>query len=171
MDILALESKRYSTRRFSAKPVSEDNLNRILEAGRLAPTAKNLQPFKILVIRSPEGLKKVDEITPCRYGAPLVLLIGYYSSKAYVYPEEGKHLDSGVEDCSIVFTHMMLEAASLEIQSCWLNRFSPSKAKEVFDLEDDFMPVAMLDIGYEATHMVSPMHEQKKTKEQLFEER
>ena len=66
---------------------------------------------------------------------------------------------------------MMLETASLEIQSCWLNRFSPSKAKEVFDLEDDFMPVAMLDIGYEATHMVSPMHEQKKTKEQLFEER
>jgi len=171
MDFLTLEKNRYSTRKFSDKDVSQADLDQILEAGRLAPTAKNLQPFKVYVIRSQEGLNKVDQITVCRYGAKTVLLIGYYPSKAYLYPETKERFDSGKEDCAIVLTHMMLEATSLGIQSCWLNRFSPLQAKEVFSLEGDFMPVAMLDLGYEAAHLVSPNHENKKPKEELFEEK
>lgn len=170
MEFLDLAKSRYSTRKFSGKKVSEEDLDKILEVGRVAPTAKNLQPFKVYVIQSEDGLKKVDQITVCRYQAKTVLLIGYYASQAYVYPEERKRFDSGVEDCTIVLTHMMLEAASLGIQSCYLNRFSPLKAKEVFSFEKDFMPVAMLDLGYEVEHRIAPLHEAKKSKEELFEE-
>ena len=170
MDFLTLAKNRYSTRKFSTKDISKEDLDKVLEAGRVAPTAKNLQPFKVYVIRSEEGLKKVDDITVCRYQAKTVLLIGYYPKKAYVYPEETKRFDSGIEDCGIVMTHMMMEAADLGIQSCWLNRFSPLKAKEVFHFENDFMPVAMLDLGYEVEHRIAPLHDQKKKKEELFEE-
>lgn len=169
MEFLELAKSRYSTRRFSDKKISQEHLDKILEAGRIAPTAKNFQPFKVYVIESEEGLKKVDQITVCRYQAKTVLLIGYYASEAYVYPEEKEHFDSGIEDCAIVLTHMMLEATSLGIQSCYLNRFSPLKVKEVFSFEEDFHPVAMLDLGYEAEHRIAPLHEAKKSKKELFE--
>ena len=64
MDYMALVAQRYSCKRYDPRPVPEEILTQILEAGRLAPTAKNLQEQKIYVIRSAEGLAKVDAVTP-----------------------------------------------------------------------------------------------------------
>ena len=76
--------------------------------GRLAPTAKNLQEQKIYVVQSDEGLEKIDRITPCRYGAGTVLLVAFDRENVFVYP--GGKRDSGVEDATIVATHMLLAA-------------------------------------------------------------
>lgn len=149
MDFLTLAKQRYSCKSFDGKPVSEELLQQILQAGRLAPTAKNLQNQRIYIIRSAEGLRKVDTLTPCRYGAPLVLLVAYDATSVYTYP--GGRFTSAGEDAAIVATHMMLAAQSLGVNSCWLNFFDPDKAAAVFGLPENERVLMLLDLGYAAT--------------------
>lgn len=75
MDFLELVKNRYSCKKFDDKKIEREKLDRILEAGRLAPTAKNFQEQRVYVIESEEGLKKIDDLTPCRYGARTVLML------------------------------------------------------------------------------------------------
>ena len=69
--------KRTATRSFKSDEVSDSKMSKILEAGRVAPTAKNKQPQLILVAKSKEALEKIDKLTNFRYNAPVVLTIGY----------------------------------------------------------------------------------------------
>ena len=148
MEFTQLIRERYSCKKYDGRRVEPAQLEAILQAGRLAPTAKNQQEQKIYVIQSDEGLAKVDSITPCRYGAATVLLVAYDSTNIYQYPG-GKH-DSGVEDAAIVATHMMLAARDAGVDSCWLNRFDPDEAASVFGLPENEKPVMLLDLGYAA---------------------
>ena len=72
MDFMETVKNRYSCKNFDGRPVPQDKLNAILEAGRLAPTAKNLQEQHIYVAQTPQALAKIDVVTPCRYGASTV---------------------------------------------------------------------------------------------------
>ena len=120
----------------------------ILEAGRVAPTACNNQPQRIKVVTSAEDLAKIDECTPCRFGAPVVLLICYDKKTCWKRSFDGAL--SGEVDASIVTTHLMLAAQDLGLGSCWVMHFNPAKTKELFALPDTMIPVAMLPIGYPA---------------------
>ena len=73
MEFKQVIRERYSCKKYSPKHVPDEVLGRILEAARLAPTAKNLQEHHIYVCQSPGVLAKIDEATPCRYGATTVL--------------------------------------------------------------------------------------------------
>ena len=75
MEFKEVVKKRYSCKKFSNRQVGKPQLDAILEAGRLAPTAKNLQEQHVYVVQSPEILAKIDKATPCRYGAPTVLVV------------------------------------------------------------------------------------------------
>ena len=75
MDFIELAKSRYSCKKFDSRQISKEQLDSILEAGRLAPTAKNLQEQHIYVVQSADGLAKVDALTPCRYGAPTMLIV------------------------------------------------------------------------------------------------
>jgi len=143
-----LAESRYSVRSFSNEFVSQEKLNKILEAGRIAPTAMNKQPQRIKVLSAPEQLEKVDECTPCRYGAPVVLLICYDKNECAKHYMDG-HL-SGEVDATIVTTHMMLQAQELGIGSCWVLRFDKEKAVKLFKLPENIIPMTMLPIGYPA---------------------
>lgn len=70
MDFATLAAERYSLRKFSDRPVEEEKLQAVLESGRSAPTAHNLQPQRILVLRSPEALEKADGCASCHLHAP-----------------------------------------------------------------------------------------------------
>ena len=78
--------KRQATRKFSNQVVEKEKINNILEAGRIAPTAKNVQPIKIYVVESSEGLEKIDKASPCRYNAPIVLLVCGDKEQAFSKP-------------------------------------------------------------------------------------
>ena len=110
MEFKEVIRNRYSCKKYSGKAVSDDQLAAILKAGRLAPTAKNLQEQHIYVVQSEEGLAKIDKVTPCRYGAPTVLVVAYDTNNVFTYP--GGKRDSGAEDASIVATHLMLAVAT-----------------------------------------------------------
>ena len=154
---LELAANRYSVRSFTSQAVTQEDLAQILEAGRVAPTAHNDQPQRIKVITDAEGLAKVDESTPCRFGAPLVLLICYDKTACWKRPFDAAL--SGEVDASIVTTHMMLMAHELGLGTCWVMYFNAEKAAEAFALPENIIPVAMLPIGYPAENAApSPMH-------------
>ena len=77
MDFLQLAENRYSVRKFTECPVEREIIDKILRAGTLAPTAKNLQPQRILVMDTQETLEKLDRATKCRFGAPAAMLVCY----------------------------------------------------------------------------------------------
>lgn len=148
MDFLELTAKRYSCKKFSSAPVEEEKLDYILEAGRNAPTAKNLQEQHVYVVKSDETLAKIDAATPYRYNAPMVLVVAFDKTNVYTYP--GGKRQSGIEDATIVATHMMLAAAAAGVDSCWLNCFDPDKLHEALGLPENEEILMILDLGYAA---------------------
>lgn len=148
MEFNNLIKERYSCKKYNETKVDRDVLLKILEAAKFAPTAKNSQEQKIYVIESQEGLEKVDLLTPCRYGAKTVLMFAYDVNGEYTYTDS--ELKSGVEDVTIVATHVMLSAKNEGVETCWLNKFNPKLAKEIFDLPENENVVLLMDIGFPA---------------------
>ena len=148
MEFKEVVSKRYSCKKYSDRPVEDEKLTAILNAGRLAPTAKNLQEQHVYVLRSPEYLAKIDAVTPCRYGAPTVLVAAFDKNNVFTYP--GGKRDSGVEDAAIIATHMILAAADEGVDSCWVNFFDPDKLAEILGLPENEEIMMVMDLGYAA---------------------
>ncbi|MBQ8055029.1 MAG: nitroreductase family protein [Lachnospiraceae bacterium] len=148
MEFKEVVSKRYSCKKYSSRQVEAEKLEAILQAGRLAPTAKNLQEQHIYVIQSEEALAKIDAITPCRYGAPTVLAVAFDKNNVFTYP--GGKRDSGMEDASIVATHMILAAADEGVDSCWVNYFDPDQAADKLGLPENEEVLMLMDLGYAA---------------------
>lgn len=161
MDFTKVIRERYSCKKFDGRQIQKEQLDAILEAGRLAPTARNLQEQKIYVVQSDAGLAKIDRITPCRYGAPTVLIVAFDKENVFVYP--GGKRDSGIEDATIVATHMLLAAKAAGVESCWINFFDPKAAAEEFALPENEEVLMLLDLGHaaEGTGPLAP-HSQRK---------
>ena len=148
MEFKQLVKARYSCKKYSERPLEQEKLDTILEAGRLAPTAKNLQEQHVYVLRSPEALEKVDAATPCRYGAGTVLAVAFDRTNVFTYP--GDKRDSGVEDATIVATHMILAAANEGVDSCWVNKFDPDALAKALGLPEQEDILMLMDLGYAA---------------------
>lgn len=171
MDFMDISKKRITVRKFAQTPVEDEKAQKILEAGRWSPTAVNGQPQRILVLNTPENLSKVcqfcsfgydqkyvDLAEECDdkensslnfyYGVPLVLFVTYDKRACWTHPQSGE--SSGAADAVIVATHMMLEAASLDLGTVWISYFDEAKARELLRLPDNWQPVCMLYIGYPA---------------------
>ena len=148
MEFKDVVKARYSCKKYSDRQVEKDELDAILNAGRLAPTAKNLQEQHIYVLQSPEALAKIDAVTPCRYGAPTVLVVSFDKTNVFTYP--GGKRDSGIEDATIVTTHMILAAADEGVDSCWINFLDPEKLAEELGLPENEEVLMVMDLGYAA---------------------
>lgn len=149
MDFMDLAQARFFVREYSDRPVEKEKLERILEAGRMAPTAKNQQPQKIYVLQSEDALKKLSTLTHCAYGAKTVLLFTYNQEQDWKNPlEDGVH--SGVEDVSIVATYIMLQAIELGVYTTWCNYFSNSELEKAFQLPENEKSVLIMPVGYKA---------------------
>ena len=142
---LDLAKERYSVRSYSQKKIEQEKLDKILEAGRVAPTAANFQPQKVFVLESEEALNKARSVTPFCFDAPVVLMI--CSDSNISWKAVDGH-DSGPIDVAIVVTQMMLEAFDIGIGSCWVRGYDKNLLSEVFELPDNLEPVALLPIGY-----------------------
>ena len=148
MEFTQLIAQRYSCKNFGTGKVDAAALHIILEAGRLAPTAKNTQEQRIYVVQSEEGLAKIDAATPCRYGAPVCLVVAYDKNHTFTYP--GERMNSGMEDAAIVATHLLLGAANAGVDSCWVNFFDPDKLAKALGLPENEEIVMLLDLGHAA---------------------
>lgn len=147
MTFMELAKRRYAVRKYSDRQVSKETLVKILEAGNVAPTAMNFQPQRIRVLQNAEDLARLDELTHCRYGASTVLLFTYDADEDWKNPlEEGVH--SGVEDVSIVATHIMLQATELGVSTIWVNYFANSELEKAFGIPENEKSVLLMPVGY-----------------------
>ena len=166
MEFKEVIKKRQATRKFNGEKVDRTKLQNILEAGRLAPTAKNRQPVKIYIIESEEGLKKIDKSTPCRYGANTVLLICGDTELAY---KKGDFSTYEMDSC-IVATHIMLAATDEGLDNIWIELFDENILREEFNIPNNLKPVCLLPVGYRAMDCPSsPFHDTRKQVEEMTE--
>ena len=149
---------RQATRKFTNKKVSNELIEKILASGRIAPTAKNNQPQVIYVIETTDSLKKIDKVTPCRYGAQACLLICSDKNIAWSKDEYSTY----EMDATIVATHMMLEATNLGIDNIWIRNFDRKEVQKEFSLSDNIIPICIIPLGYKEENHQSPFHNQRK---------
>jgi nitroreductase len=150
MDFQELISKRYSVRAYKPDPVEDEKLARILEAARLAPTAANRQPFRVIVIMTKGREAELRQI----YGrewftqAPLVLAVCAVPRESWVRTCDG--WNAAEVDATIAMTHIVLAATEEGLGTCWIAAFDPKAAREVLSLPPEVVPSAFTPLGYPA---------------------
>lgn len=150
MDFLQLAKDRYSERFFDSKEIEQEKIDRILEAGRIVPTACNYQPQKFFLIRSEEGMEKLKQVTHFHYNVPLMILVCYDAREVWQNPSDRyyRNYNSGEQDASIAATTMMYEAEELGVHSIWVRGFDSKTVVDTFQLPEYMIPVMMLGLGY-----------------------
>ena len=148
MDFTTLIQNRYSCRAFSPNPVEQEKVDRILEAGRIAPTAVNKQPVHVWAVSDPGVLASIRGVTRSNYGAPLILVVGCRPADAWVRRYDNKN---GAEvDASIVATYLMLAAENEGLATLWVGSFDPALLAGILPGTDGYELVAMINVGYAA---------------------
>ena len=152
MDFLTLAKNRCTTRGFRDKKIEKDALNKILEAGRVAPSACNRQPQRIIVVEKPENIKKVEKAYRT-FGSQCVLIVCQDKSDPLIRPFDGKC--SGDLDIGIICDHMMLAARELNIGSVMVGLFDPVIIRKEFGIPEYIEPTALLLLGYPSDGFLS----------------
>ena len=163
MDFLELAKKRYSTRKYAHDPVSDHDLVYILEAGRIAPSAVNFQPWHFLVIRDPQQREKLNECYHREWfrDAPVVIIVLVDHEKSWKRSEGKDHADI---DAAIAADHMTLAAAERGLGTCWVCNFDLRKTLELLRLPDNLEPVAFLPLGHPLDRPDTERHAGKRKK-------
>ena len=159
-------NRRYSCRAFAAQGVEQEKVDRILEAGRMAPTAVNRQPVHIWAVSRPETLEAIKGVTRSNYGAPLLLVVGCRPADAWVRRYDGKN---GAEvDAAIVATYLMLAAENEGLSTLWVGSFDPVPLRDILPGTEGYELVAMINVGYPSPDSKpSAMHCARKPVEEL----
>lgn len=153
MDFLELAKQRCTTRGFTDKKIAKEDLDRILSAGRMAPTACNKQPQRIIVVERPENILKVQKAYQT-FGSQCILIVSQDKRNPLIRPFDGKC--SGDLDIGIICDHMMLAARELNIGSVMVGLFDPHIISKEFNIPEYIEPTALLILGYPARGFLSP---------------
>ncbi len=151
MELIEVIKRRRSIRAYEDKKIEREKLARVLDAGRLAPSARNLQDWKFIVVKSLEMRTRIAHacksedfvreapviIAACGTNPDYIMTCG---QKAYPI------------DVSIALTHMMLRAEDLGLGTCWLGAFNEKKVKELLAVPAKVRIVALLTLGYSRYH-------------------
>lgn len=150
MTFTDLAKNRYSERYFDSRPVEQQKIDKILEAGQSSPTACNYQPQRVYVIQSEDALKKARSIRVSHFNAPLMILVCYDAEAAWRNPHDRFYDNycSGEQDATIVATTMMYQAEELGVHSVWLRGFDSQQVAQTFCLPNNHIPVMMFAMGY-----------------------
>ena len=149
MEFRDLIEERFSVRTYKPDPVPDDVLNGVLEAARLAPSADNRQPYRILVIHTEgrrEELKRIYNRDWFVQG-PLVIGAVAVPSEAWVRADGKSYVDV---DVAIMMDHLILAAADAGLGTCWIANFNPAEARAVLGLPDEVVPLVFTPLGYPA---------------------
>lgn len=150
MEFIDLARERYSVRSYQGTLVEDEKLQTILEAGQLAPTACNLQAFRIVVIRTAEHMAALKRLYRGSFftQAPVVLGVFADTESSWVRADSKNYADV---DAAIVMDHMILQATALGLGTCWIGAFDAETAREIGGFSEEFEPIAFTPIGYPAS--------------------
>ncbi len=157
MNMKELCEARYSCRHYKNTPIEKEKIEYIKECVRLAPSAKNMQPWKFLLVTASERLEKIcacygrERLSP----APAVVVCLQDRGSAWVREEDNKnHADI---DVAIAIEHLCLAATEQGLATCWICNFEVQRLKDTVSLPEGYEPAALLPLGYPADE-VTPKH-------------
>ena len=146
MEFFNVLEKRYSCRKFTSQEVEQEKIDKILEAGRLSPTAVNFQPERIYVCKSNDILEKLS--TACKYtfNSKLIFVIAYDTNLSWKRKSDG--VEFGPVDAAIVTKNMMNAATALGLGSTFVCSMHEDRVEEILGLEKNIKVLALLPVGY-----------------------
>ncbi|MBN1217845.1 MAG: nitroreductase family protein [Anaerolineae bacterium] len=154
MEFVELVKQRYSVRAYKPDPVEEEKLQLVLDAARLAPSAVNRQPFRLIVLPTKGREAELRRIYHRSWfsQAPFVICICSLPGEAWVR-RDGQNYHH--VDAAIAMDHLILAATSLGLGTCWVAAFDVEAAREVLGLPEGVEPVAFTPLGYAADKLGS----------------
>lgn len=160
MDFIKLAKQRYSCRKYKNKPVEQEKLDIILEAGRIAPSAVNYQPWIFVVVKG----YNVDNLRACYHRdwfdtAPMYIVLCANHQQSWKRSDQKDHADI---DVAIATDHMTLAATSIGLSTCWVCNFDKEKVIETINLPSDYEPVVILSVGYPDDKLHENRHDKKR---------
>ena len=147
MSFYDIAKKRYSVRTYSDKPVEKEKILQVLEAGRIAPSACNLQPWQFVVVTEKSLKDKVAEAYPGKWlkNAPAIIAVCGDHTQSWKRRDGKDHCDV---DAAIAADHMTLAAADLGLGTCWICAFNAEICHKALDLPENQEVIVLLPIGY-----------------------
>lgn len=150
MDFFDLVENRYSVRSYKNDAVEQEKLIKVLEAARLAPTACNLQAFKIVVINIEGRKEELKKINSRDFFTQAPIIIGVFANTEKNWKRsDGKNYSD--VDAAIIMDHIILASTNLGLGTCWIGAFNKEAAVETASLGREYEPVAFTPIGYADT--------------------
>ncbi|MGL5228547.1 MAG: nitroreductase family protein [Bacteroidales bacterium] len=169
MSFLNLCEKRRSVREYADKKVTKADLLNILEAGRLAPSAVNYQPWKFYVVEKDEAISALHKAYPREWFLKVRQCIVICADTAAAWTRKGDSKNHAEIDASIAIDHMTLEAADSGIGTCWICNFDPQLCREALALTENQIPVAILSLGYPKDETVWSTPKKRKSLDEVVE--
>ena len=150
-----LVQMRYSCRNYLQTKIDNSLIAQVLETAHFAPSATNAQPWRVLVLNTPESLAKARQAYNREWfaTAPAVLLICAQTDKAWTRADGKNHADI---DIAILADHITLAAADMGLATCWVCNFDAKLISELFNLDSNCKPLVLLPIGVPATDDIPP---------------
>ncbi len=149
MEFMSLIQRRYSVRDYKPVPIDPVELQKVLEAARLAPTAANRQPFRLIVIHTAGKEEELNRIYTRDWfvNAPIVICACGIPEQGWVRADGKSYIDV---DIAIVMDHLSLAAADLGLGTCWIASFDVGAAREILKIPENVEPLIFMTLGYPA---------------------
>ncbi len=150
MEFKDVLKNRHSFRAYSDKEVPPEKLKVILDAANSAPSAGNLQSYKVYVVRAKKikgAIMQVAHEQECLVQAPLLLIFCADRNPGLKYGDRGAELYS-VQDATIAATYAQLAATAEGLGTVWVGAFDTLEVSRLLDADSHLVPVAILPIGY-----------------------
>lgn len=154
MELQEVFERRFSCRNYSDEKVSDADIEKILDAALIAPSACNMQPFHIYVCKE-NVIAKLNELKACRlHGAPLALVVTSKNNAGWVRRQDNKEF--AVVDSAIAVCHMMLKATELNLGTCWIGALNPQRVAEAVGFSSDEYCDHILVVGHKVKDLEVP---------------
>ena len=149
MSTLDIIKSRRSIRRYKNDPIPEDVFLRVLEAARLAPSGKNFQPWKFIIVKDQALKEKLAEASRGQLfiaRAPVVIVACGYPEKSYQH--QGNYMTSWTIDVTCALDHLMLQAQEEDLGTCWIGAFKEDAVKPILGIPAEVRVLALIPLGY-----------------------
>jgi len=148
MDLFEVIEKRRSIRSYKPTPIPNEHLKKILEAARLAPSGKNLQPWRFIIVRNPERKRMLAEAAMNQMFIAEADVVIVALSDPTIYSSTGtRRRIPYLQDPMIAIEHMILAATALGYGTCWIGAFDEDKVKQIVNAPEELAVIALLPIG------------------------
>ena len=148
MNVFEAISKRYSCRSYETKSIEQDKLNKILEAARLAPSARNRHDWRFVVVTDQDMRSRLYEATYNQKivaQAPAVIVACSNNNDIMRCGQPVAQID-----VAIALEHIALQAVEERLATCWIGSFYPEKVRAVLGIPDDIAIIELMTVGYPA---------------------